>query len=143
VLSISPPYHPSSLLPALPHLRPFPPSLTLPPQGQVVGVIAATPDMANCPLGFAVPMDTLRGLVEQIMLYGRPMRPCMGITYAPPQVSQASGRFCPSFLRPSLCLPSRPRGTSDPPSGLANYIPCLRGYSPYSHTNTLFQSLSP
>ena len=37
-------------------------------------------------LGYALPMDTVRGLVEQVMLYGKPMRPSLGITFAPPQV---------------------------------------------------------
>ncbi|GAX82829.1 hypothetical protein CEUSTIGMA_g10255.t1 [Chlamydomonas eustigma] len=37
-------------------------------------------------LGYAVPMETLKGLVDQILLYGKPMRPSLGITFAPPQV---------------------------------------------------------
>ena len=37
-------------------------------------------------LGYAIPMDTVRGLVDQVLLYGKPMRPSLGITFAPPQV---------------------------------------------------------
>lgn len=37
-------------------------------------------------IGYALPVDTMRGLVDQIMLYGKPMRPALGITFAPPQV---------------------------------------------------------
>ena len=39
-------------------------------------------------IGFALPMDTVKGLADQIMLYGKPMRPALGITFAPPQVWQ-------------------------------------------------------
>lgn len=30
----------------------------------------------------------IRGLVEQVLLYGKAMRPTLGISYAPPQVSE-------------------------------------------------------
>ena len=41
--------------------------------------------------GFAVPIDTLRGLVEQIMQHGRVLRPSLGITLAPAQVCVCGG----------------------------------------------------
>lgn len=37
-------------------------------------------------MGFAIPIDSVRGLVDQILRYGRVVRPTIGITIAPPQV---------------------------------------------------------
>ena len=34
--------------------------------------------------GFAIPIDTVKGLVEQILQYGRVIRPVLGITMGPP-----------------------------------------------------------
>ena len=34
--------------------------------------------------GFAIPIDTVKGLVEQILTYGRVIRPVLGITMGPP-----------------------------------------------------------
>ena len=36
-------------------------------------------------MGFAIPIDTAKGLVEQILTYGKVVRPILGITIAPPQ----------------------------------------------------------
>ena len=41
---------------------------------------------ANSGVGFAIPIDSVRGLVDQILKYGRVVRPTIGITIAPPQV---------------------------------------------------------
>ena len=65
-------------------------------QGHVVGIlVAGSPSSAagggGSGLGYALPMDTVRGLVEQVMLYGKPMRPSLGITFAPPQVRGRPG----------------------------------------------------
>jgi hypothetical protein len=59
--------------------------------GAVVGIVVGTPGQPACPLGFALPLDNVRGLVEQIMLFGRAMRPTLGITYAPQQVLKQAG----------------------------------------------------
>eukprot|EP00775_Hariotina_reticulata_P004621 gene4621-4875_t len=37
-------------------------------------------------VGFAIPIDTVKGLVDQILTHGRVRRPSMGITIAPEQV---------------------------------------------------------
>ncbi len=37
-------------------------------------------------LSYAVPIDAVRGLITQILSYGRTTRPALGITMAPPQV---------------------------------------------------------
>lgn len=42
-------------------------------------------------MGFAIPVDTVKGLVDQILTYGRVMRPTLGIVIAPPQALQRVG----------------------------------------------------
>ena len=37
-------------------------------------------------VAFAIPIDTVKGLVQQILKHGRVMRPGIGITVAPAQV---------------------------------------------------------
>jgi len=81
-------------------------------QGQVVGMVApclgsATSRASGCGLGYAVPIDAFRGLVDQIiaapvsigssgslggMGTAKPSRPTLGVTLAPPQVLAALGQ---------------------------------------------------
>ena len=42
-------------------------------------------------MGFAIPIDQARGLVEQILTYGKVVRPVLGITIAPPQLARQVG----------------------------------------------------
>lgn len=42
-------------------------------------------------IGFAIPIDTVKGLVNQILQYGRVMRPSLGVVIAPPQALQRTG----------------------------------------------------
>jgi S1-C subfamily serine protease len=42
-------------------------------------------------VGFAIPIDTVKGLVSQILQYGRVMRPSLGVVIAPPQALQRLG----------------------------------------------------
>lgn len=59
-------------------------------QGAVVGISTAIVDPSGkgtfSGVGYAVPIDAVRGLVEQILTHGRPVRPALGITVAPAQV---------------------------------------------------------
>jgi hypothetical protein len=59
-------------------------------QGRVLGIVCApfVPGgrAAGYGLGYALPVDTVRGLVDQIVVAGRATRPALGITLAPPQV---------------------------------------------------------
>lgn len=59
-------------------------------RGRLVGINTAIADPSgkgsSSGVGFAIPVDTVRGLVEQIITYGRVIRPVLGITIAPPQV---------------------------------------------------------
>lgn len=42
-------------------------------------------------MGFAIPVDSVKGLVEQILKFGRVIRPVLGITIAPPQTVRQLG----------------------------------------------------
>jgi S1-C subfamily serine protease len=46
---------------------------------------------SNSGVGFAIPIDTVKGLVNQILQYGRVMRPSLGVVIAPPQALQRTG----------------------------------------------------
>ncbi|KAF8060075.1 DEGP1 [Scenedesmus sp. PABB004] len=59
-------------------------------QGAVVGVNLGIMDPSGkgsfSGVGFAIPIDTVRGLVDQILVHGRVRRPSLGITLAPEAV---------------------------------------------------------
>ena len=61
-------------------------------KGRLIGINTAIADPsgrgANSGVGFAIPIDQVKGLVEQILTYGRIIRPVLGISIAPPQVLQ-------------------------------------------------------
>lgn len=46
---------------------------------------------ASSGVGFAIPIDTAKGLVEQVLTYGKVVRPILGITIAPPQTVRQIG----------------------------------------------------
>lgn len=52
-----------------------------------VGVNTAiySPSGANSGVGFAIPVDALRRSVEQIIQFGKVVRPILGISFAPDQ----------------------------------------------------------
>lgn len=56
-------------------------------KGKLIGIntAIASPSGAFNGVGFAIPVDSVKGLVEQILTYGRVVRPVLGITIAPPQ----------------------------------------------------------
>ncbi|KAG2499440.1 hypothetical protein HYH03_002387 [Edaphochlamys debaryana] len=63
-------------------------------RGCLVGLLVAPPAGAWGGGGgrsYAVPLDAVRGLVAQILTYGRTVRPSLGITLAPAQVLQRVG----------------------------------------------------
>eukprot|EP00882_Tetradesmus_deserticola_P034912 GHRQ01040255.1.p1 GENE.GHRQ01040255.1~~GHRQ01040255.1.p1 ORF type:complete len:158 (+),score=13.03 GHRQ01040255.1:415-888(+) len=59
-------------------------------RGAVIGLNLGTLDPSGkgpfSGVGYAVPIDTVRGLVDQILAHGRVRRPSLGITIAPEQV---------------------------------------------------------
>lgn len=44
-----------------------------------------SPSGANSGVGFAIPVDALRRSVEQIIQFGKVVRPILGISFAPDQ----------------------------------------------------------
>ncbi|EIE22079.1 trypsin-like serine protease, partial [Coccomyxa subellipsoidea C-169] len=62
-------------------------------KGRLVGIntAIADPTGANSGVGFAIPIDGTKGLVEQILTYGKVVRPILGITIAPPQTVRQIG----------------------------------------------------
>ena len=53
--------------------------------GSVIGINTAifSPSGANAGVGFAIPVDLVKSSVEQILLFGKVVRPMMGISFAP------------------------------------------------------------
>ena len=64
-------------------------------RGRLIGINTAIADPtgkgASSGVGFAIPIDTVRGLVEQILTYGKIVRPVLGISIAPPQTLRQIG----------------------------------------------------
>jgi S1-C subfamily serine protease len=64
-------------------------------KGRVIGINTAIADPSgkgvSSGVGFAIPIDTARGLVDQILMYGKVTRPVLGITVAPPQILRQLG----------------------------------------------------
>lgn len=58
---------------------------------------------ASSGVGFAIPVDTVKGLVDQILQYGRVMRPSLGVVIAPPQALQRIGEKGVLVLDVSHC----------------------------------------
>jgi hypothetical protein len=79
-------------------------------KGRLIGINTAIADPsgrgANSGVGFAIPIDQVKGLVEQILTYGRIIRPVLGISIAPPQVL-----YFPCLTRvPWCCWLEHPAG---------------------------------
>ncbi|GFR43555.1 hypothetical protein Agub_g4648, partial [Astrephomene gubernaculifera] len=83
--------------------------------GRVIGINTAIADPsgkgASAGVGFALPIDSVRGLVEQILTYGRVLRPVLGVTLAPPQVLKQLGQ-------PGVLVLEVPRGSPAEKAGL-------------------------
>lgn len=54
-----------------------------------------SPSGANSGVGFAIPIDIVKSSVEQIVKFGRVIRPILGISFAP---DQSSEQVCLSVL---------------------------------------------
>lgn len=61
--------------------------------GDLIGINMAiySPSGANAGVGFAVPIDILRSSVNQIIKYGKVVRPILGIAFAPEQTIEGLG----------------------------------------------------
>lgn len=64
-------------------------------KGRLIGINTAIADPtgrgASSGVGFAIPVDSVKGLVDQILKFGRVIRPVLGITIAPPQTVRQLG----------------------------------------------------
>jgi len=62
-------------------------------RGALIGINTAiySPSGANSGVGFAIPVDIVRSSVEQILAYGRVVRPIVGISFAPDQSVEQLG----------------------------------------------------
>jgi len=64
--------------------------------GQLIGINTAILDPSgkggNVGVGFAIPVDTVKGIVEQIIQFGKIVRPVLGITLAPDSALAQLGR---------------------------------------------------
>ncbi|DBB12853.1 TPA: Protease Do-like 1, chloroplastic [Trebouxia sp. C0006] len=61
--------------------------------GSLIGINTAiySPSGANSGVGFAIPVDIVRSSVDQIIRFGRVIRPILGISFAPDQSSEQLG----------------------------------------------------
>lgn len=78
-------------------------------RGRLVGVNSAiySPSGASAGIGFAVPVDTVRRLIPQIIERGRPLRPGIGVTILSDSTTRRLG------LRGVVIREVRPRGPAD------------------------------
>ncbi|KAG2451372.1 hypothetical protein HYH02_003974 [Chlamydomonas schloesseri] len=88
--------------------------------GRVIGINTAIADPtgkgASSGVGFALPIDSVRGLVDQILTYGRVLRPVLGVSLAPPQVLKQLGQ-------PGVLVLEVPKGS---PAEKAGIKPTMR-----------------
>ncbi|GAB4817140.1 hypothetical protein N2152v2_004186 [Parachlorella kessleri] len=77
--------------------------------GSLIGVNTAiySPSGANSGVGFAIPVDIVRSSAEQIITYGKVVRPIVGISFAPDQSVEQLG------LSGVLVLDARNGGPAD------------------------------
>lgn len=64
-------------------------------RGRLIGINTAIADPsgkgASSGVGFALPIDSVKGLVSQILKHGRVIRPVLGVTIGPPQALRQLG----------------------------------------------------
>lgn len=86
--------------------------------GGLIGINTAiySPTGASSGVGFAIPADTVSGIVQQIITFGRVTRPVLGISFAPEQSLEQIG------MEGVLVLDAPPAG----PAGKAGIRPTTR-----------------
>jgi S1-C subfamily serine protease len=64
-------------------------------KGRLVGINTAIVNPTGIPsfsgVGFAIPIDSAKGLIEQLLKYGRVIRPYLGISLAPSSILRSRG----------------------------------------------------
>ncbi|KAF8716167.1 hypothetical protein HU200_026443 [Digitaria exilis] len=86
--------------------------------GNLIGVNTAiySPSGASSGVGFSIPVDTVGGIVDQLIKFGKVTRPILGIKFAPDQSVEQLG------LSGVLVLDAPPNG----PAGKAGLLPTKR-----------------
>lgn len=86
--------------------------------GYLIGINTAiySPSGASAGVGFSIPVDTVSGIVDQIVTYGKVTRPVLGISFAPEQAVDQLG------VSGVLVLDAPPSG----PAGKAGLRPTTR-----------------
>uniref|UniRef100_A0A7I4DIM3 PDZ domain-containing protein n=1 Tax=Physcomitrium patens TaxID=3218 RepID=A0A7I4DIM3_PHYPA len=86
--------------------------------GNLIGINTAiySPSGASSGVGFSIPVDTVSGIVEQIVKFGKVTRPVLGISFAPEQAVEQLG------VSGVLVLDAPPNG----PAGKAGLRPTTR-----------------
>eukprot|EP00250_Pteridium_aquilinum_P013286 c21252_g2_i2 orf=448-1470(+) len=86
--------------------------------GSLIGINTAiySPSGASAGVGFSIPVDTVNGIVDQLVKYGKVTRPVLGITFAPEQSVEQLG------VSGVLVLDAPPMG----PAGKAGVKPTTR-----------------
>ncbi|OAY75958.1 Protease Do-like 1, chloroplastic, partial [Ananas comosus] len=86
--------------------------------GSLIGINTAiySPSGASSGVGFSIPVDTVNGIVEQLVKFGKVTRPILGIKFAPDQSVEQLG------VSGVLVLDAPPNG----PAGKAGLLPTKR-----------------
>lgn len=81
-------------------------------QAQLVGVntMIYSPSGANAGIGFAIPVDTVKKIVPQLITHGRLVRPVLGIDIAPAHWAHRQGIQGVPILRVTRGLPAAKAG---------------------------------
>ena len=93
-------------------------------RGKLIGVNTAiySPSGASAGIGFAIPVDSVRRIVNQLIRYGRMLRPSMGITVADDQMTRGLSARLGVPLDGVLVMEA-PAGTPGADAGL---VGCMR-----------------
>ncbi|KAK7266094.1 hypothetical protein RIF29_18734 [Crotalaria pallida] len=86
--------------------------------GNLIGINTAiySPSGASSGVGFSIPVDTVNGIVDQLVKFGKVTRPILGIKFAPDQSVEQLG------VSGVLVLDAPPNG----PAGKAGLLPTKR-----------------
>ena len=97
-------------------------------RGRLIGVNTAifSPSGTSAGIGFAIPVDTVRRIVSQIIRYGRVQRPSLGVTVIDDQMLR---NFARQLRRPleGVLLADVPADSPPPRRGLRGCVRDVRG----------------
>ena len=93
-------------------------------KGRLIGVNTAiySPSGASAGIGFAIPVDAVRRIVNQLIRYGRMLRPSMGISVADDQMTRGLAMRLGAPLDGVLVMEAPPNS----PGADAGLVGCMR-----------------